>query len=84
MEKCAVLKFEMYCLQSTKANGIRTLFEAEEKNIAILHGSVLCDVLGGYIMSHIVVFAKMWNTKKRSLKAKLFNPVKQDQDQYIS
>ena len=29
MQKCAVLKFGMFCLQSTKANGIRTLFEAK-------------------------------------------------------
>ena len=28
MQKCAVLKFGMFCLQSTKANEIKTLFEA--------------------------------------------------------
>ena len=47
MQKCAVLKFQMFCLQSTKANGIRTLFEAAEKNNAILHGSMVYGVSGG-------------------------------------
>ena len=45
----------MFCLQSTKANGIRTLFEAAEKNNAILHGSMVYDVSGGHIISHICI-----------------------------
>ena len=36
----------MFCLQLTKANGIRTLFEDAEKNNAILH-AVARDVPGG-------------------------------------
>ena len=42
----------MFCLQLTKANGIRTLFEDAEKNNAILHGSMVYDVSGGHIISH--------------------------------
>ena len=30
---------------------------------------VLSDVLGEHIISHIAVFADMWNTQGRSLKA---------------
>ena len=41
MEKCAVLRFEMFCLQSTKANGIRTLFEAAGK---------ICNVTWFYVI----------------------------------
>ena len=54
MQKCAVLKFGMFCLQSTKANGIRTLFEATGNNNT-LHGSMLYDISGGHFTSHIVV-----------------------------
>ena len=35
----------MFCLQSTKTNGIGTLFEAAEENITMLNGSILYDVL---------------------------------------
>ena len=56
------LLFLQYGLQSAKANGIRTLFEAAGKNITImLHGTTLYDVLGGHIISHITLFAEMWN-----------------------
>ena len=57
MQKCAVLKFEMFCLQSTKANGRRTLFEAVGKIIQFyVRGFMLYDVSGRHIISHIVVF----------------------------
>ena len=38
MQKCAVLKFEMFCLQSTKANGMKTSFEAcRQKVLPVLN-----------------------------------------------
>ena len=40
---CAVLKFEMFCLQSTKANGIRTLFKAAGKIVQCY--MVLCYMM---------------------------------------
>ena len=42
----------MFCSQSTKVNEIRTLFGAVGKNITILHGSMLYDVLVGHYISH--------------------------------
>ena len=54
MQKCAVLKFEMFCLQSTKDNGIRTLIKAAGKIMQCY--MVLYDVSERHITSHIVVF----------------------------
>ena len=54
----------MFCLQATKANGVRALFEATGKN-----GFILYYALGGHIISQITVFAEMWNTQGKSLKA---------------
>ena len=62
MQKCAVLNAKMCSLQSTKANGIRTLFKDAEK-IMQYYMVPWCMVYqedqsarGGHIMSHIVVF----------------------------
>ena len=49
----------MFCLQSTKANGIKTLFEAAVKiYITTLDSSMLYDVLGEHIISHTAVLQK--------------------------
>ena len=38
MKKCTALKFEMLCLQSTKANGMKTSFEAcRQKVLPVLN-----------------------------------------------
>ena len=72
MWKCAALKFEMFCLQSTKANGIRTLLEAcKQKHnycAAWLQYYMLYDVIRECIQSEITVFSEMsWsNTQKKS------------------
>ena len=69
MQKCAVLKFEMFCLQSTKANGRRTLFEAVGKIIQFY--VVLC-----YMMYHEDIFYHtslylIWNSQGESRKAQV-------------
>ena len=64
MEKRAVLKFEMFLLQSTKANRIRILLEAAGKIMQMLHGFMLYDVSEGHIISHIVVFDVEHPTRK--------------------
>ena len=63
----------MLCLQATKANGIRALFEAAGKKCI------------RRTISHIAVFAEVWNTQGKSLKAQVIciNLAKQDQGQYL-
>ena len=48
--------------------------------MTMLHGSIFYDALG-HIISHIAVFAEMWNTQGKSLKAQVIciNSAKQTQ-----
>ena len=74
----------MFCLQATKANGVRALFAAAGKNLQC--NMVLSDVLGGHIIPLIAlfIFAERWNTHGKSLRAQVIyiNSAKQNQGQY--
>ena len=66
MQKCVALKFEMFCLQSTKANGKRTLFKTAGKIIQCY--MVLC--YHEDILYHTSLYL-MWSTQGESLKAQV-------------
>ena len=72
----------MFCRQGTKANGVRALFAAAGKNLQC--NMVLSDVLGGHIIPLIALFAEIWNTHGKSLRAQVIyiNSPKQNQAQY--
>ena len=69
MENCAVLKFEMFCLQSTKANGIRTLFEATGKIMQCF--MVLCFMMYQEDILHHTSLYLMWSTQRECLKVQV-------------
>ena len=50
----------MLCLQATKANRVKALFQVAGKNLQCnMHGSMLYDVLVGHIISCIALFAEL-------------------------
>ena len=78
MEKFAVLnakmcsiesKFKMFCIQSTKANGRRTLFEAEGKIIQCY--MLLCYMMYQKDMLYHTPLYLIWNSQGESLKAQV-------------
>ena len=53
--------------------------QLQEKNYNVTWFHVIYDVLGEHIISHIAVFAEMWKTQGKSLKAIYINSTKHDQ-----